>query len=63
VALKTDCGLSRRLYECGISFPFVVKGSNTELVELVDVTGSEQLIIKDTVLVLKDVDFPIKILV
>ncbi len=46
-----------------MSFPFVVKGSDAELVELVDVTGSEQLIIKDTMLVLKDVDFPMKILV
>ncbi len=41
----------------------MVKGSNAELVELVNVTGSEQLIIKDTMLVLKDVDFPMKILV
>ena len=41
----------------------MVKGSNAELVKLVNVTGSEQLIIKDTMLVLKDVNFPIKILV
>ena len=63
VSLKTGYGLFRRLYEYGIPFPFVVKGSNTELVELVNMTGPEQLIIQDTVLALKDKDLPIKILV
>ena len=62
VSLKTGCGLFRRLYECGIPFPFVVEGSDTELIELVDVTGPEQLIIQDAVLVLKDIDLPMKIL-
>jgi len=63
VSLKTGCGLVRRLCECGIPFPFVVKSSDPELVELVDVTDPEQLIGQDALLVLKDVVLPMKILI
>jgi len=41
VSLKTGCGLFRRLCQRGISFPFLVKGSDSELVKLVDVTDPE----------------------
>lgn len=41
VFLKIGCGLFRRLYKCGIPLPFVVKVSDLELVELVDITGPE----------------------
>ena len=39
VSLKTGYGLFKRLYEYGISFPFVIKGSDTELVKLINVTS------------------------
>ena len=46
-----------------MSFPFLFQGSDPELVELVDVTNPEQLIVQDTVLVLKDIDLPMQVLV
>jgi hypothetical protein len=63
VSLKAGCSLFRRLCECGMSFPFLFQGSDPELVELVDVTNPEQLIVQDTVLVLKDIDLPMQVLV
>ncbi len=41
----------------------MLKSSYTKFVELVYVTVTEQLIVQDGVLSLKDVDFPAKLLV
>ncbi len=50
---------------CDFSQPFLImlKGSYTKFVELVYVTVTEQLIVQNDVLSLKNVDFPAKLLV
>ena len=63
LSLTIGCGLFQGLRKCSISFLFLVKGCDAELIELVDMTGLEQVIIEDALLVLEDVDLSMKLMI